>query len=171
MCRCDTSKVTILVARAKTPYKRESLKGRFSKTIQSCNLEFCKSSLLTKVILGIFWAIFEMVTWEMLSKLVELTRNYPTCIIRLLKKITHLYILARQFLRKAINPPNLVVNNSWYLYKLSLGRLLEGDPLECCFLKVICHPEYPAYTLIWHYTIIKFVRFATLYSYLALYYY
>ena len=45
-----------------------------------------------------------------------------------------LYILARQFLRKETNPPNLVVNKSWYLYNLSLGRLLEGDPLECCLL-------------------------------------
>ena len=32
------------------------------------------------------------------------------------------------------NSPNLVVNKSWYLYNLSLGRLLEGDPLECCLL-------------------------------------
>ena len=45
-----------------------------------------------------------------------------------------LHILARQFLRKATNSPNLVVNKSWYLYNLSLGRLLEGDPLECCLL-------------------------------------
>ena len=45
-----------------------------------------------------------------------------------------LHILARQFLRKATNSPNLVVNKSWYLYKLSLGRLLEGDPLESCLL-------------------------------------
>ena len=33
--------------------------------------------ILTKVILGIFWAILETDTWELLSKLVELTRNDP----------------------------------------------------------------------------------------------
>ena len=44
----------------------------------------------------------------------------------------NLFILAAQFLWKATNPPNLVVSKSWYLYNLSLGRLLEGDPLECC---------------------------------------
>ena len=33
--------------------------------------------ILTKVILGIFWAILEMDTWELLQKLVELTRNDP----------------------------------------------------------------------------------------------
>ena len=49
-------------------------------------------------------------------------------------KCMGLHILARQFLRKANNSPNLVVNKSWYLYNVSLGRLLEGDPLECCLL-------------------------------------
>ena len=43
-----------------------------------------------------------------------------------------LHIMARQFIRKATNSPNLVVNKSWYLFDLSLARLLEGDPLECC---------------------------------------
>ena len=33
------------------------------------------------------------------------------------------------------NLPDLVVNKSWYLYNfLSLGRLLEGDPLKFCLL-------------------------------------
>ena len=45
-----------------------------------------------------------------------------------------LHILATQFLRKTTNSPNVVVHKSWYLYSLSLGRLLEGDPLECCLL-------------------------------------
>ena len=45
-----------------------------------------------------------------------------------------LHILAGQFLRKPTSSPNLVVNKGWYLYNLSLGRLLEGDPLECCLL-------------------------------------
>ena len=72
-----------------------------------------------------------------------------------------LHILARQFLRKATNSPNLVVNKSCrYLYNLSLGRLLEGDPLECYWLRLCFKP-----------LCIQFVRFATLYSYLVLYYY
>ena len=102
-------------------------------------------------------------------------------------KCMSLHILATQFLRKTTNSPNLVVHKSWYLYtfKWSLGRLLEGDPLECCLLIQAAdtgsdcassHFAYnfwdlPPYTLIWHYTIIKFVWFATLYSYLALYVY
>ena len=45
-----------------------------------------------------------------------------------------LHILATQFLIKTTNSPNLVVHKSWYLYNLSLGRLLEGDPLKCCLL-------------------------------------
>ena len=45
-----------------------------------------------------------------------------------------LHILATQFLRKTTNSPNVVVHKSCYLYNLSLGRLLEGDPLECCLL-------------------------------------
>ena len=43
-------------------------------------------------------------------------------------------ILATQFIRNTTNSPDLVVNKSWYLYNLSLGRLLEGDPLKCCLL-------------------------------------
>ena len=74
------------------------------------------------------------------------------------KYIMSLHILATQFLRKTTNSPNLVVNKSWYLQ----GRLLEGDPLECCLLiqaagtgsdcafKPIC--MLPPYTLIWHYS-------------------
>ena len=54
--------------------------------------------------------------------------------ILFLIKCMRLYILARQFLRKATNSPNLAVNKSWYLYNVSLGRLLEGDPLEYCLL-------------------------------------
>ena len=75
-------------------------------------------------------------------------------------------------LRKATNSPNLVVNKSWYLYKLSLGWLLEGDPLECCLLLQAAgtgsdcassHFAYnlldlPPYTLIWHYTFIRHTR-------------
>ena len=45
-----------------------------------------------------------------------------------------LHILATQFLRNTTNSLDLVVNKSWYLYNLSLGRLLEGDPLKCCLL-------------------------------------
>ena len=100
-------------------------------------------------------------------------------------KYISLHILATQFLRNTTNSSDLVVNKSWYLYNLSLGRLLEGDPLKCCLLIQAAdtgsdcassHFAYnlwdlPPYTLIWHYTIIKFVRFATLYSYLALYVY
>ena len=96
-----------------------------------------------------------------------------------------LHILATQFLRNTTNSPDLVVNKSGYLYNLSLGRLLEGDPLKCCLLIQAAGTgsdcassnfpynlwDLPPYTLIWHYTIIKFVRFATLYSYLALYVY
>ena len=37
--------------------------------------------ILTKVILGIFWAILETDTWELLQKLVVLTRNDPIGII------------------------------------------------------------------------------------------
>ena len=33
--------------------------------------------ILTKVILGMFWAISETDTWELLQTLVELTRNDP----------------------------------------------------------------------------------------------
>ena len=40
-----------------------------------------------------------------------------------------LHILATQFLRKTTNSPNVVVHNVSLL-----GRLLEGDPLECCLL-------------------------------------
>ena len=96
-----------------------------------------------------------------------------------------LHILATQFLRNTTNSPGLVVDKSWYLYNLSLGRLLEGDPLKCCLLIQAAGTgsdcassnfaynlwDLPPYTLIWHYTTIKFVRFATLYSYLALYVY
>ena len=87
-------------------------------------------------------------------------------------KYMSLHILARQFLRKATNSPNLVVNKSWYLYNLSLGRLLEGDKLECClliqaadtgsdcasshFAYNLC--DFPPYTLIWHYTFIRHSR-------------
>ena len=49
-------------------------------------------------------------------------------------KYISLHILATQFLRNTTNSPDLVVNKSWYLYNLSLGRLLEGDPLKCCLL-------------------------------------
>ena len=97
-------------------------------------------------------------------------------------KYISLYILATQFLRNTTNSPDFVVNKTWYLYNLSLGRLLEGDPLKCCLLIQAAGTgsdcassnfaynlwDLPPYTLIWHYTIIKFVRFATLYSYLAL---
>ena len=59
-----------------------------------------------------------------------------TFIKKKLKKFTFkcisLHILATQFLRNTTNSPDLVVNKSWYLYNLSLGRLLEGDPLKCC---------------------------------------
>ena len=79
-----------------------------------------------------------------------------------------LHILARQFLRKATNSPNLVVNKSC----VSLGRLLDGDPLECCLLIQAAgtgsdcassHFAYnlcdlPPYTLIWHYTFIRHSR-------------
>ena len=41
---------------------------------------------LTKVILGIFWAILESDTWELLQKLVELTWNDPS------EKVHHLYL-------------------------------------------------------------------------------
>ena len=82
-------------------------------------------------------------------------------------------ILTTQCLRKATNSPNLVVNKSWYLYNLSMGRLLEGDPLEveCCLLIQLqaagtgsdcasSHFAYnlwdlPPYSLIWHYTFIR----------------
>ena len=47
-------------------------------------------------------------------------------------KCISLHILATQFLRNITNSPDLVVNKSGYLYNLSLGRLLEGDPLKCC---------------------------------------
>ena len=47
-------------------------------------------------------------------------------------KCISLHILAAQFLRNITNSPDLVVNKSGYLYNLSLGRLLEGDPLKCC---------------------------------------
>ena len=102
-------------------------------------------------------------------------------------KCMSLHILTTQFLIKTTNPPNLVVHKSWYLYNLSLGRLLEGDPLECCFKKQtlaqivlqatlhtifeICHPillfgtillfnlcDLPPYTLIWHYMFIRHTR-------------
>ena len=100
-------------------------------------------------------------------------------------KCISLHILATQFLRNTTNSPDFVVNKSGYLYNLSLGRLLEGDPLKCCLLIQAAGTgsdcassnfpynlwDLPPYTLIWHYTIIKFVRFATLYSYLALYVY
>ena len=97
-----------------------------------------------------------------------------------------LHILATQFLRKTTNSPNLVVNKSWYLYNLSLGRLLEGYPLECCLYQhwprlcfqatlhnicEICHPillfgtilllnlcDLPPYTIIWHYMFIRHTR-------------
>ena len=49
-------------------------------------------------------------------------------------KCISLHILAAQFLRNTTNSPDLVVNKSGYLYNLSLGRLLEGDPLKCCLL-------------------------------------
>ena len=100
---------------------------------------------------------------------------------KVIKKFAHVYYtVPRQFLRKATNSPNLVVNKSWYLYNVSLGRLLEGDPLECCLLIQAagtgsnCSSSHFAYnlwdwpwpyTLIWHYTIIKFVRFATIWHY------
>ena len=52
--------------------------------------------------------------------------------------IKHFYIsfhiLARQFLRKATNSPNLVINKSWYQNNVSLGRRMGGDPLEFCLL-------------------------------------
>ena len=68
-------------------------------------------------------------------------------------KCMRLYILARKFLIKATNSPNLVVNKSWYLYNVSLGRLLEGDPLECCLLiqaagtRSDCASSHVAYNL------------------------
>ena len=91
-------------------------------------------------------------------------------------KCISLHILATQFLRNTTNSPDLVVNKSGYLYNLSLGWLLEGDPLKCCLLIQAAGTgsdcassnfaynlwDLPPYTLIWHYTIIKFVRFATL---------
>ena len=49
-------------------------------------------------------------------------------------KCVSLHIRATQFLRNTTNSPDLVVNKSGYLYNLSLGRLLEGDPLKCCLL-------------------------------------
>ena len=49
-------------------------------------------------------------------------------------KCISLHILATQFLRNTTNSPDLVVNKSGYLYNLSLGRLLEGDPPKCCLL-------------------------------------
>ena len=49
-------------------------------------------------------------------------------------KCISLHILATQFLRNTTNSPDLVVNKSGFLYNLSLGRLLEGDPLKCCLL-------------------------------------
>ena len=81
----------------------------------------------------------------------------------------HLYWLV-QFLRKTITL-------GWHKLSTrasnwSLGRQLEDDSLDSsdCASNQGAY-NLPPYTLIWHYTIIKFVRFATLYSYLALYYY
>ena len=87
-------------------------------------------------------------------------------------KCISLHILATQFLRNTTNSPDLVVNNSWYLYNVSLGRLLEGDPLKCClliqaagtgsdcassnFAYNLC--DLPPYTLIWHYMFIRHTR-------------
>ena len=61
----------ILVAKAKTQYKTENLKGGISKKYPRMWHAFI---ILTKVILGIVWAILETDTWE---PLVELTRNDP----------------------------------------------------------------------------------------------
>ena len=69
-----------------------------------------------------------------------------------------LHILATQFLIKTTNSPNLVVYKSWYIYNLSLGRLLEGDPLECCLYLAYNCWDLPPYTLIWHYTFIRHIR-------------
>ena len=80
-----------------------------------------------------------------------------------------MHILATQFLRKTTNSPNLVVHKSWYRSiqcitgkasgRWSTGMLLVDTSsrhwLRLCF-KQLC---------------ITFLRFATLYSYLALYYY
>ena len=69
------------------------------------------------------------------------------------------HILARQFLTKATNSPNLRAG-TYTIYHW------EGDPLECCLL-ISRH-----WLRLWFKTLcIQFVRFATLYSYLALYVY
>ena len=76
----DTSKVTILVARAKPTYKTERLKGCISKTIQSCNLECCMPSVdytnqsNFRIFLGNIGDGHLEFFW---SKLVESTRNDP----------------------------------------------------------------------------------------------
>ena len=89
----------------------------------------------------------------------------------------NLHILARQFLRKATNSPNLVVNKSWHLYNLSLGStgmLLVDQIVLQATLHTMCeifHPillfgsilllnlcDLPHYTLILHYTFIRHTR-------------
>ena len=77
----------------------------------------------------------------------------------------YFYILARQFLRKPTNSPNLVVNKScwynWSLGRLSTGRwsigMLLVDTSSRHWLRLCLKP-----------LCIQFVKFATLYSYLAL---
>ena len=77
-CRYDASKVNILATMAKTPYQTESLNWRISKNNYSeLQPRILHAFVLTKVILGIFWAILGTVTWE---PLVELTRNDPPAI-------------------------------------------------------------------------------------------
>ena len=88
---------------------------------------------------------------------------------KFISRCMSLHILARQFLRKATNSPNLVVNKSWYLYNLSLGRLLEGV-LDTGMLLVDTSSRHWL-RLCFKPLCIQFLRFATLYSYLALYYY
>ena len=76
--------------------------------------------ILTKVILGICWAILETVTWELLSKLVELTRNDPATFYLLLQ-----LFLNGEILQSVPNTPylgitlstNLKCNIHFYKYK------------------------------------------------------
>ena len=58
--------------------------------------------ILTKVILGIFWAILETDTWELLQKLVELTRNDPFMIWTEAVKTVKSWLVAVQSLPKKV---------------------------------------------------------------------
>ena len=163
-----------------SPYRNKSLKAG----IESCysppsyTLE-CLINVPVRVFISRKMPPYTGLIWHQKKKYIFLFLTF---------KYISLHILATQFLRNTTNSPDLVVNKSWYLYNLSLGRLLEGDPLKCCLLIQaagtgsycaatlhticeICHPillfgtilllnlcDLPPYTLIWHYMFIRHTR-------------